>query len=162
MSLMSGSLPNAGIDVEHHRHVDLLVRVEPLLSEAETLDFVEVDAAAQRRNVERGMTGDGLVAEVLGGEIYQFLLSQMHGYGGLVGHKAPWQARRDVGIERHGDGLLGNLGGIGGNPLRGPGEPGRGAEHAIQRRRIGDQHTHDADRDQATKRHPSLSTQPAS
>jgi hypothetical protein len=43
-------------------------------------------------------------------------------------------------------GLFGNLGGIGGDPLRGAGKSSCGAEHPIQRRRIGDQHAKDVNR----------------
>src|SRR5258707_15715846 len=63
------------IDKENKRHVDFLMAVEPLLVKAKTLDLVEIDAARLRRHIERRASGNRLIAEILGGEEHELLLS---------------------------------------------------------------------------------------
>ena len=42
VALSSGSSSSFGVDIEHHRHVAGLARLQRLLGEAEALDLVEI------------------------------------------------------------------------------------------------------------------------
>ena len=46
-------IPNGGIDIENHRHINGLPRLKLLIFEAETLDFRKVAPGLKRRHVER-------------------------------------------------------------------------------------------------------------
>ena len=127
-----GILAEGRIDEEHHRHIDLLMRLEPLLGEAEALNLVEIDAGLQRRHIERRMPDDRLIAGVLGGEIDKLLLAEMHLHRALLRREAPRQARLDIAVELHRHHPLGDGGGVLIDALRGAAEPGRAAKQAIQ------------------------------
>src|SRR5258707_12168519 len=84
------------IDKENKRHVDFLMTVEPLLIEAKTLDLIEIDAARRRRHIERRTPGNRLVAEILSGEEYALLLSEVDLHLALDRFESPRRARRTV------------------------------------------------------------------
>ena len=55
-----------GVDEEEDGHLDLLVRLQPLLLKAKALDLVEVETALERVDIVGGHTSDGRVGLVLG------------------------------------------------------------------------------------------------
>jgi hypothetical protein len=55
-----------GVDEEEDGHLDLLVRLQPLLLKAKALDLVEVETALERVDIVGGHASDGRVGLVLG------------------------------------------------------------------------------------------------
>ena len=55
-----------GVDEEEDGHLDLLVRLQPLLLKAKALNLVEIEATLERVDIVRGHAGDGRVGLVLG------------------------------------------------------------------------------------------------
>lgn len=51
------------VDVEENWHVKSFSATEPLLFEAEALDFVEVEGCLVRSHIVNGVPGDGLIAK---------------------------------------------------------------------------------------------------
>src|SRR6516165_12177967 len=86
---------------ENDGHIDLLMRVEPLLLEAKALDLVEINAGRLGRHHERRMPDDRLIGEVLGREEHELLLAEMNPDLALGRLKAPRQIARDVAVEAH-------------------------------------------------------------
>ena len=131
----SRSFDDAGIDVEHHRHLARLARLHGLLGEAEAVDLVEIGADRRRRDIIRGLRGDGarrfvddLVVD--GRHLADVQLDRV-----LLRQEYPRQAGRDVGIEADGQ-LAGELVlGRDARDLRGAGKAGDAAEHAVERDR---------------------------
>ena len=130
-ALQLGILAEGWIDEEHHRHIDFLMRFEPLLGEAETLDFVEIDSGLQRRDIERRVPDDRLIASVLGGEIDQLLLAEMHLHRALLRREAPRQAGLDIAVELHRHHPLGDGRGVLVHALRGAAETCRAAKQPV-------------------------------
>jgi hypothetical protein len=128
------------------------MRVEALLVETEALNLVEIDAARLRRDVERRVRDDRLVAEILGREEYKLLFAEVNGHRALFRFEPPRQARRDVAVERNRHSLIGGDGRVGICALRCPPVSGRAAECAIQFWRIGYQPEHDAEHDEARQK----------
>ncbi len=54
------------VDEEEDGHLDLLVRLQPLLLKAKALNLVKVEAALERVDIVGGHAGDGRVGLVLG------------------------------------------------------------------------------------------------
>src|SRR6516162_1481844 len=142
------------VDEENDGHIDLLMRVEPLLLEAEALDLVEIDAGRLGRHHERRMPDDRLIGEVLGREEHELLLAEMNPDLALGRLEAPRQIARDVAVEAHRNHPLRYGCPVGIRPLRRAAESGCSAEQPIQRRRICDETDHHADKDDA--RHDDL------
>ena len=137
-------LGQVGIDEEHDRHVDFPVRIELLLREAETLHLLEIESGRFRRHVEGRMPHDRLIAEVLGREVHELLLAQMHRHFALHRFEPPRQAGGHARVEPDLDGAAGDRRLVRVHALRRSAEARGGAEKPVQRRRIGDDAGHDA------------------
>lgn len=106
------------VNVEKHRHIDCLARVQPLLLKAETLDLAEVRRHLARRD-RVGCDADnvlvGLVRRRVEGEC---CLAGQDAHFALLGHKLPRQHVGDGAVECDADaGMVLNgleaLGGVG-------------------------------------------------
>ena len=96
------------IDKENYRHIDLFMSFQPLIVEAKTLNFVEVDAGRVRRHVERRVSDYCSIAEVLCREKYELLLTKAETHFAPRRLESPRQVRRHIAVEPHGNGLIGN------------------------------------------------------
>src|SRR5260370_32251164 len=91
--------------------------LEPLVVEAKTLNFVEIDAGRCRRHVERRVSDNRLVAEVLGRKECELLFAKMDAHLALCRLESPGQVGCNIAIELDGDGPVGNDPCIGNGPL---------------------------------------------
>jgi len=88
------------VDVEEDGHVDLLVRVQTLLLEAETLDLVEVLSRIKGHHVVGGDADDGFVCWVSGSVEGERRLTWNHKDLRLLRPEVPLDAGVRVGVER--------------------------------------------------------------
>lgn len=94
------------VDVEEDGHVDLLVGIETLLLEAETLDLVEVLSRIKRHHVVGGDADDGFVCRVLGPVKGQRRFTWNHIDLCLLRSEVPLDAGMRVGVEGNFDNAL--------------------------------------------------------
>src|SRR5712692_1404497 len=97
--LSIGILGQPWVDEEIDRHVDLLMRIEPLIVKAEALDLLEIDPRLLRRHIERRVSDDRLIAEILGREKDELVLAEAYLDLPLRRLEAPRQVRRNAGVK---------------------------------------------------------------
>src|SRR6266567_4838402 len=111
---------------------------ETFVIKAKTLNLVEIDTCPIRGHVEGCVSDDCIVAEILGGEKHQFLLAEVDAHFSLRRHEAPRQVGRNIAIELHCDGPVGNYSCVGNSSLRCSAKSRSGAKQAVERRRVRD------------------------
>src|SRR6266568_6922182 len=91
---------------------------ETLVIEAKALNFVEIDTCPIRGHVERRVSNDRFVSGVLRGEKHELLLAEGDAHFSLRRHESPRQVGRNIAIELHRDGPVGNYSCVGNSSLR--------------------------------------------
>ncbi|KIU01153.1 hypothetical protein QU38_02555, partial [Staphylococcus aureus] len=121
-----------GVDIEDHRHAHRLAGLQRLLGEAEALDLGEIFADEHRRDVERRGAGHFVIRSVGGGEERHVAPADVDRVRSPLGLELPGDALGDIAVEGDGD-LLADAARRAHAALGGAVEPGRLAEHAVER-----------------------------
>src|SRR4051812_20024777 len=126
-----GVLRQRGIDVEDHRHVAGLARLQALLGEAEAVDLLEEGSGTERRDIISRRRSDRTRRLVDDTIVDRDNLAEPYLNRVLLGLEAPRQARTDIGVEPHDDRTAKRAGWRGGRDLRGAIETGGAAEPVV-------------------------------
>jgi hypothetical protein len=97
------------IDVEHHRHVALLARLQGLLGEAEAVDLLKIGPGCRRRDIVVGLPGRDACRLVTHSIVDGDDFAEPHVDCSAFGLEGPRQPGRNVGIETYGNGAARNF-----------------------------------------------------